>query len=160
MLAERLSTASMAITSTLNIGRILDQVLDQLQGVIAFDTASIQRFTPNGFYIIACAGFSYPEHVKRLIFPLDTDFPNTFIYRRRKAKFINDVQSEYPHFTNPYWHATHIRSWLGAPSRSLICLENRFRYRLAIISHSTEVNPLCCKLNWPFAPLILISASC
>ncbi|KPL20463.1 MAG: hypothetical protein AMJ93_11860, partial [Anaerolineae bacterium SM23_84] len=130
-LAERLTRASVAVSSSLQLDLVLEQVLDQLGAVVPYDSASVQILRSDGFHIVACRGFDDPERVKRLVFPLDPIFPNTRVFHRKDAHIIDEVRCEYPHFADPRWGGTHIRSWLGVPMRyhgdtiGMIALDSR-----------------------------------
>jgi GAF domain-containing protein len=114
-LTERLVAASTAVTSSLDLNLVFEQILDQLRAVASYDSASIQILRPDGFHIVACRGFDAPDKVKGLVFPLQPRFPNTRVFQRKEAYIVNHVQAEYYHFIDPAWQGTHIQSWLGVP---------------------------------------------
>ncbi len=53
--------------------------------------------------------------METLVFRLDGSYPNVLVYQRREPLHFEDVQVQFPHFKDPYYHATHIHGWLGAP---------------------------------------------
>ncbi len=53
--------------------------------------------------------------METLVFRLDGSYPNVLVYQRRAPLHFEDVQEQFPHFKDPYYQASHIHGWLGAP---------------------------------------------
>jgi len=115
LLAERLQAASSIVRSSLDWKEVLGRILTEVAAVVPYGTASIQLLQGNQLKIVACRGFPEPEKVLGLTFPMDIKFPNYHVVRRKEWFIVDDVRTSYPHFAEPRWHATHIRSWLGIP---------------------------------------------
>ncbi|GAB4546054.1 MAG: hypothetical protein Kow0063_40310 [Anaerolineae bacterium] len=116
-IAETLRQASTVLNSTLELGQVLELILGQLQHVIPYDTASLQRLQDEGLRIVACRGFEEASSVVGLVFPLDPKFPNHQVITTRAALAIDDISQQYPHFRDEAetYESGHICSWLGAP---------------------------------------------
>jgi GAF domain-containing protein len=95
------------INSTLDLDKVLDLILDTIQHVVAYDSASIQRITPEGLEIVACRGFAQPERVLGRIFPPSETYPNFYVWQSRQPRLEYDMQTLYP--------SQQVRGWLGVP---------------------------------------------
>jgi GAF domain-containing protein/CheY-like chemotaxis protein len=98
---------SQIINSTLELDRVLDLILDTMKHVVVYDSASVQRMTPQGLEIVACRGFPHPERLIGRIFPLSDTFPNTQVWQNRRPQIVPDMQTLYP--------SHQVRGWLGVP---------------------------------------------
>jgi GAF domain-containing protein/CheY-like chemotaxis protein len=109
------------VSSTLDLNKVLRQVLTELHHLILFDTSSIQLVTGEELEIVACEGFDEKdtEKVLNLSFPLwDTKFPNHRVITSKEPFLLPDIRtSRYRHFWDEadVYMAGHIRSWLGVP---------------------------------------------
>jgi GAF domain-containing protein/CheY-like chemotaxis protein/HAMP domain-containing protein len=112
-LADTLREVAEAVSSTLELNQLLDLILDQLQKVVAFDSASVQLLEGDDLVIIGGRGFPEPEKVIGLRFPVHGNNPNYEIVRTRAPFVVLDPQARYPHMRE----APHdrIRSWMGVP---------------------------------------------
>ncbi len=114
-IAETLSKVTKAVNSSLELSQVLDRVLEELNQVITYDSASVMLLrTPETVYIAASRGFGAEEK----------DFKQTFLLKdlsvahkaitTQTACLILDTQHE-PSF-NPQLIGRHsIRSLLTAP---------------------------------------------
>jgi GAF domain-containing protein len=116
-LEETLRDVSLIIGSSLRLNEVLHRILEEMRKVLPFDTASIQLANEElrNLKIIANKGFSDPKRVEALVFPLEGNYPNVLVYEKREPLHFEDVQENFPHFSNPYYQATHVHGWLGAP---------------------------------------------
>jgi GAF domain-containing protein len=116
-LAETLREISGIIGRSLNLEQVLEQILEQMARVLSFNTASIQLVTPDSsaLRIIASRGFDDPAKVEELLFPLDDAYPNVRVWRAKAPQRYFDVRELFPHFAEPKYQASRVRSWLGAP---------------------------------------------
>jgi PAS domain S-box-containing protein len=123
--AETLRQASTVLSSTLELDKVLELILQQLRQVIPYDSASVQQLqrdvaSPSQkecLEIVACWGFDEPGKVVGLVFPLDAKFPNSRVVTTKAPLTVGDVIQYYPHFRDEadYYHSGRIRSWLGVP---------------------------------------------
>lgn len=111
--AETLHKASTIVASTLDVNLAIESILDQLELVVPFDSASVQILTDN--YLEIKAGKGWPEDYNPVgkKFPIPGDNPNTKVILSGKPYIINNAAERYEGFTDQY-HAF-IRSWLGVP---------------------------------------------
>jgi PAS domain S-box-containing protein len=116
-IAETLREASAVLNSTLELETVLDLILQQIEQVVPYDTASVQRLHEKELEIVACRGFENPGEVLGLRFPLTTKFPNLGVIENKASSAIEDVTLTYPHFDGEAdtYSSGHIRSWLGVP---------------------------------------------
>jgi GAF domain-containing protein len=112
--AEVLREVAEAVSSTLQIDELLVLILEQLQKVVTFDTASILMLDGREMVISGGRGFDRLERVLGMRFPADDPrFPNYEVLRRRAPYIVPDVAAAYDVFHS----APHnrIRAWMGVP---------------------------------------------
>jgi PAS domain S-box-containing protein len=116
-LEETLRDTSLIIGSSLDLKEVLQRILEEMRKVLPFDTASIQleNKESHSLDIIASVGFNDQERVETLVFPLEDDYPNVLVYKKKEPLHFDDVQEHFPHFHDPHYQATHVHGWLGAP---------------------------------------------
>jgi PAS domain S-box-containing protein len=112
-LAEALRQAAETVSSTLDVGEVLERLLTHLARVVPYDTASIQLLRGDTFEIIGGRGFPDLGVVLGLRFPAGGDNPNTAVLERRAPVLYDDVRPLFPHMATP--PHDHIRAWLGVP---------------------------------------------
>jgi diguanylate cyclase (GGDEF)-like protein len=110
---ETLRKTGMIVASTLEPEKAIDLILDQLDQVIPFDTASVQLFSNNNLEIRAGKGWTDPTAILGQQIPIPGDNPNTRIIEDRQPNYYADVQEIFPSYQKPPHHTIH--SWLGAP---------------------------------------------
>lgn len=116
--ADTLLEVASVVGSTLELDEVLDRILDQLQRVVGYDSASVQLLQEDKLQVIAARGFP-AERVLGLTFPLGEDFPNRKVVEEGRLLSLADAPALYPAFRQtPY---SHIRSWLGVP----LCVQER-----------------------------------
>ena len=104
---ESLLEVSQSITSTLELDKVLQLILDEMKGVVTYDSASIQRITDSGLQIIAYQGFHDPDQVIGNIFNLSARNPNYRVWQSKQPLIVDDMQTSY--------RTRHVRGWLGVP---------------------------------------------
>jgi PAS domain S-box-containing protein len=60
---ETLYESSLALTSITDLNEVLQVILDKLNEVVPFDTATVQEYAHGQFKVIYCDGFKQPEKV-------------------------------------------------------------------------------------------------
>jgi len=113
--AETLRQAAAALTSTLDLEKALDLILEQLHRVVAYDSASIHLLQDDHLEIVGGRGFADPSAIIGLRFPVPGDNPNTHVIERGEPVILADAQAAHAPFREP--PHDHIRSWLGVPMR-------------------------------------------
>jgi signal transduction histidine kinase len=115
--AETLQQAATVLNSTLELKAVLDLILEQLQRVIPYDSASVQQLFDENLQIVAGHGFQQPDKITGLTFTLDPKFPNHRVIETKAPVAIGDVPKDYPVFREEAqrYGSGHIRSWLGIP---------------------------------------------
>ncbi len=111
--AQTLQEVTSVVTATLDQEQSFQMILDQLERVIPFDSASVQLLQADYLEIVGGRGWKDPTSVLGIRFPLNSDNPNTEVVRNRKALILGDAPSHFPAFRQPPHN--HIRSWLGVP---------------------------------------------
>ncbi len=111
--AETLQEVAVALGSTLELEALLDRVLEELQKVVPYASATVQSLHDGQLEIIACRGFSDSKQVMGLAFPLTGDNPNRTVIAEKQPLLVPDAYAAYTAFQEePH---SHIRSWLGVP---------------------------------------------
>ena len=114
--AETLQAATQALSSTLDLQRIFELILNELRRVVPYDSASVQLLKGEKLKIIGGVGFPNPDEILGLRFDVrDADAPNAGVIRSRKPFILGDAPAVYPKFRREPHAKAEIRSWLGAP---------------------------------------------
>lgn len=114
--AETLQVATQALSKTLNLSQVFAVILRELQQVVPYDSASVQKLQGDQLKIIGGYGFPNLEEIVGLSFNIvEGDNPNREVIRTRTPFIVRDAGSVYSDFhTEPHAQAG-IRSWLGVP---------------------------------------------
>ncbi len=126
--ADTLRQAGAAIVSTLQSDEVIQRILDELQKVIPYDSASVQLLKDGELEIVGGRGWEDEKQILGIRFPLDGKNPNTVVMQSLEPLLLKDTSS-YPAFQKPPHHR--IRSWLGVP----LLAHGRAIGLLAIDSH-------------------------
>lgn len=115
--AERLQAATQALSSSLILQDVLDSILEELQKVVPYDSASVQQIKDDTFLeIIGGYGFADVNKLLGIRFDLTTTGnPNRQVIEKRKPLIIADAPALYVRFNDSPFNETPIRSWLGVP---------------------------------------------
>ena len=111
--AETLRKAGAAVTETLSLDERLECILEQLNRVVPYDSASVQLLRDDHLEIVGGRGVPEPEAVIGLKIPIHGDNPNTAVVVGREPVILAAAQAAYPLFRRP--PNDYIRSWLGVP---------------------------------------------
>ena len=114
--AATLQEIARTISATLEPGQVFPAVLEQLERVVRFDSASIMLLEDDHLHLVAARGIAKSDGVVGLRLPLDETLLIGRVLARRQPIVIADVQAE------PGWmrkerlpEADEIRGWIGAP---------------------------------------------
>ena len=109
--AEANREASAALTGSLDLTEVLDNILQNLRKVVKSDQASIHLFENNHVKIVAGNGFANPEEVIGITYPFENKLAKA-VYDSRKTLVLEDALED-PRFENIGMVNT--RGWIGAP---------------------------------------------
>ncbi len=84
------------LTSTLELSTLLDQILDQLSGVLTYNAASIMVLEEDLLNIIAYRGPISLEEAQQIRFPLSEAGANRAVIERREPVIIEDIYADTP----------------------------------------------------------------
>jgi len=114
--AETLQTATQALSATLDLHKVLESILAELQRVVPYDSASVQQLREGSLEIIAGHGFANSEQLLGMRFDLTAgDNPNQKVVLGRAPVIVDDAPAIYPGFQTEPHVRTPIHSWLGVP---------------------------------------------
>lgn len=113
---DTLNRVMRSLSSTLDISKVLDMILHEIQQVIPYDSASVWLCKGDTLEIIAAHGFSDPESLIGTSFDLSSkDNPNTQVIQTRMPLIEGDVYSTYNTFSNGVQTRYKNRGWMGVP---------------------------------------------
>lgn len=144
--AETLREAVSAVASTLDPKQSIQLILEQLERVVAYDSASVQIYRDGYLEIVGGRGWPHPESVLQTRFPVPGKNPNSVVIQKRKPLILGNAPEQYPPFKEePH---KHIKSWLGVP----LIAKNEVIGMLAVDSvHENHFNEESARLAVLFA---------
>lgn len=111
--AEILRQVTAAVTEPLSFNERVARILEQLEQVVPYDSASAQLLQNDYLEIISGRGFKEPEKIMGLRFSIKEDNINARAVREKQPIVISDVWDGHRHYFE--WPHDSIRSWLGVP---------------------------------------------
>ncbi|MEA3349426.1 MAG: PAS domain S-box protein, partial [Chloroflexota bacterium] len=111
--AETLRQAGTAITATLKLNQAVEQILEQLNRVVPYNSASVQLLHGDQIEIVGQRGFQNVDTIMGLQFSINDDTPNKLVVSQRKPIILADAPAAYSIFEKPPHN--HTKSWLGVP---------------------------------------------
>ncbi len=113
--AESFRELTTALSSSLDPGEVLDNILEHLSRVIAYDSACIFLVESDSLRSVAGRGFAHPETVIGQDYRLEADDLFLEAAGQDEPLIRADAQTE-PSFKR--WGETgHVRGWMGVPLR-------------------------------------------
>jgi signal transduction histidine kinase/CheY-like chemotaxis protein len=112
-LATSTRDIAQALISTIDRDRLLELILEQLRGVVAYDSAAIMLRDDQGYYVAATRGFADPEAVLRLRVATAEPLAQE-IAAASDAIIVRDAQAEGRLGAS----AETVRGWMGVPLRA------------------------------------------
>jgi diguanylate cyclase (GGDEF)-like protein/PAS domain S-box-containing protein len=104
------------LSSTLDISRVLDTILSEIQQVVPYDSASVWLSKDDLLEIIAVHGFSDPVSLIGTSVKLSSDDnPNAQVMRSRKPLIVEDAYTTYSSFRAGVHAQYQHRGWMGVP---------------------------------------------
>ena len=111
--AETLRLASAAIVTTLEQEQAIERILEELNQVVPYDSASVLMIRDFEMVIVGARGFKNPKQILGLKFAVTNDTPNKVVFETRQPYIIDDAPTQYEAFKKePH---NHIRGWMGIP---------------------------------------------
>ena len=111
--AETLHKAGTIVAATLEPNLAIESILDQLEMVVPFDSASVQILHDGYLEIQAGKGWAKGKSPVGVQFPVPGDNPNSQVIQSKQPFVLNNAPDIYRIFRDPM-HSK-IRSWLGVP---------------------------------------------
>ncbi len=112
-IADTLREVSSVLSSTLALGDVLHLILEQLENVVTYDTASVAILRGGVLEISATRGYANTELVMSARLPLAESAILRQMMRGKEAMVIADVREDERWIWVP--GAEHVRSWIGVP---------------------------------------------
>jgi PAS domain S-box-containing protein len=109
-----LHSVDMAISSTLDLTKVLDIILEELERVIPYHDAGIFLFSNGTAKLTAGRGFPDLERVLQVSFPVQEDALTREVLREKRPLVLADAQAD-DRFLLTRGGTVYVRSWIGAP---------------------------------------------
>jgi diguanylate cyclase (GGDEF)-like protein/PAS domain S-box-containing protein len=110
--AETLREASNAVTSALELEKVLDQIMTNLDKVVPYDSCAIFLQEGDSLRIVAARGFPDPQKLLGHTFPTDAPLTSEG-FQTGKVIIIPDAQRD-ERFLG-WGDSSHVRGWMGVP---------------------------------------------
>ncbi|GAB4271771.1 MAG: hypothetical protein Kow0080_17570 [Candidatus Promineifilaceae bacterium] len=110
--ADQLRRATAALTSSLELEAVLQTILEQLQMVVAYDSAAIQLIESDHFIVVAAHGFTNPQKVIGRTYSRQDEIMQHLQYTKEPI-IIPDAQTDSRFQGLGGTHYT--RGWIGVP---------------------------------------------
>jgi len=111
--AETLRQASAAIVTTLEQKQAIERILEELNQVVPYDSASVLLTYETEMEIVGARGFENIDEIINLKFAVNEETPNKVVFETHKPYLLEDAKEKYPAFRKPPHN--HIRGWMGIP---------------------------------------------
>jgi len=106
--SESLRKASVAVTEMLELDEAVNEILDQLNQVVPYDSASVQILDGSDLQIIGGRGWDNTDDVIGIRFHIPGDNPNSVVIETGKPYHLPETWKVYENFKSP--PHDHIRS--------------------------------------------------
>jgi PAS domain S-box-containing protein len=110
--AENLRQAAAAISSTLDLNSVLEDILKALKKVIYYNSASAFLLEGSWLRLAICQGFSKPEELINQKFPSNDEL-FLLVKKAKKPVIIEDVRQD-PRFKG-WGESARVRGWMSIP---------------------------------------------
>jgi PAS domain S-box-containing protein len=111
--AEALREIDRAVTSTLDLPKVLDIILKELERVIPYHSAGIFLFSNSTAKLTAGRGFPDPERVLQVSFPVQEDVLTREVLQEKRPLVLADAQADKRFLARG--GTEYVRSWIGVP---------------------------------------------
>lgn len=110
---ETIQQASRVVSAVLEQEETIQRILEQIERVVSYDSASVQLQQDGHLKVLGCRGFSHPDEIKGLLLPIAASNPGAIVFNSGKPLILADVQERFPSFREPPHN--HIHGWMGIP---------------------------------------------
>jgi diguanylate cyclase (GGDEF)-like protein/PAS domain S-box-containing protein len=111
-----LNRVMQALSSTLDISKVLDTILREIQQVVPYDSASVWLSKDDSIEVIAIRGIPDPETlVGKSLTLLSDDTPHAQVMRTSTPLIVGDAYSTYTSFQTGDQTRYEVRGWMGVP---------------------------------------------
>lgn len=111
--AETLRETMTVVATTLERERAIELILDQLERVLKYDSASVQLLREGYLEIVGGRGWQPESSVLGLRFPIPGNNPNTIVIQEQRPLILHRAADQFEAFRSGTH--SHIRSWMGVP---------------------------------------------
>ena len=111
--AETLRFASAAIAATLEQDQAIERILEELNRVVPYDSASVLLSQGNEMEIVGARGFENKAEILGMHFAMKSDTPNKVVFETRQPFILENAPTKYAAFRDPPHN--HIHGWMGIP---------------------------------------------
>jgi len=112
--SETLRESAAIVTATLEKNEAINLILEQLERVVPYDSASVQLVSGNKLVIVSAMGHPIPEEEKDRIFEIDESEPSTPVLRGNAPYVLfDDVQLQLTTFLDTPHNRIH--AWMAVP---------------------------------------------
>ncbi len=113
---ETLRQAALALAAVRHPDEAIERILAELERVVPYDSASVQRLEGTLLRIIGGRGFPNLEALIGVRFDITrSDNPNRQVVRTRQPFIVDDAPQHYQEFSRRPHAEARIRAWLGVP---------------------------------------------
>jgi PAS domain S-box-containing protein len=111
--AETLREATIALTATLDLRRVLDEILIQLENIVPYDRACVFLQEAGNLHVAAARGYPDPQKVLGADYALSKDTTYKTIIHTARPLVLADIQmnARFRHWLG----ADDVRAWMGVP---------------------------------------------
>jgi diguanylate cyclase (GGDEF)-like protein len=111
--AETLRSASAAIAATLVQDQAIERILEELNRVVPYDSASVLLRKGTEMQIVGTRGFENQADILGMRFAIRSDTPNRVVFETRQPYILENAPDKFPAFCEP--PHDHIHGWMGIP---------------------------------------------
>lgn len=111
--AETLQRAAVAINSSLDLDRVLEIILEQLQMVIEYDSASVMLIEDDSVRVLAVRGHPRPQNALQIHFKLKEDTLASWIVEHKSPLILPNAQNDERFISRG--GSDYVLGWLGTP---------------------------------------------
>ncbi|MBN1666754.1 MAG: diguanylate cyclase [Anaerolineales bacterium] len=110
--ADTLRQAGAAVATSLELPKTIATILEELNRVVPYDSASVQLMHGNEVEIVGERGFE-PRSAMGYRFAINADTPNAMVFEQNQPVILQDARQVFETFRRPPHN--HIRAWMGVP---------------------------------------------
>lgn len=111
--AETIRHATLALSATLELNQVLDLILEQLQQVVHFDSASLMLLEAEQLRVLAVHGHPHPESALQVRFDVEEDELAQEVLAKRDTVILGDARDDRRYRLRG--EADYVRGWMGVP---------------------------------------------